>query len=105
MMSPGCTSNRSQMRRMVSVVTDSPLESLAMVVDESPISVFEIGLFIPHPRKHIEKLEKPNGSHHCSSSLLTDYQQTAASKSRGLKALFPFHQLWIRISEYTDLFH
>lgn len=35
MMSPGCTSNRSQMRRMVSVVTDSPLESLAMVVDES----------------------------------------------------------------------
>ena len=31
MMSPGWTSNRSQMRRMVFVVTDSPLESLAMM--------------------------------------------------------------------------
>ena len=47
MMSPGCTSNRSQMRRMVSVVTDSPLESLAMVVYESPISVLRSVFLYP----------------------------------------------------------
>lgn len=63
-----------------------PFESLAMMVDES---LCLRSVFLYYPRKHIEKLEKPNGNHHCSSSLLTDYQQTAASKA-GLKHYFLF---------------